>query len=152
VGVRVNNDVWLAGVVGVAGLVLIAMVVVVLRVVNQSRRSRPGSGETDGSEPLTPVAYAARGLGHMFGAVNAPHRVRSVEDNLQRAFARIDTIDPYAGQRRIGMALTDVGLLDGAPDASEAPAAPEAPAEDRPRTPWPFDSRPPERDRREDDQ
>ena len=143
-----NGNGWLAGVVGVAGLVLIAMVTVVLRAVNQSRRARPGYGPTAESEPPTAVAYAARGLGHMFGAVNAPRRPRSVESNLQRAFARIDAIDPYAGPRRIGMALTDKGLLS--PEA--ASTEPTATDQGRSSDVWPVDTRRHQRARREDEE
>lgn len=137
-----SENVWLAGVVGVAGVVLIAMVIVVLRAVNQARRARPGYGPAE-PEPPTAVAYAARGLGHMFGAVNAPRRPRSVEDNLQRAFARIDAVDPYAGARRIGMALAEVGLLSPEPADTDDSRRHDA---------WPVDTRRHERARREDEE
>lgn len=36
---------------------------------------------------------------------------RTVEGNFERAFARIDAVDPYLAQRRIGEALAEVGLV-----------------------------------------
>lgn len=125
--------------VGVSGIVLIVLVLAGLRIVSAARPQQPRSPGT-ADQQRRPVGYAARGLGHMFGAVNAPRRVRSVEDNLQRAFARIDAVDPYAGARRVGMALVEVGLL--APEPSETSDGPSRDA-------WPF-NQPTQRERRED--
>lgn len=136
-----DSDAWLAGIVGVAGIVLVALVVVALRAVNGARRIQPGASSDD--RPPTSAAYAARGLGHVFGGMNTSRRRRSVEGNLQRAFLRIDSVDPQAGPRRIGMALAEVGLLSPVPE----------PGDDMPSEPtWPTNRTGPDRSRREDDE
>lgn len=134
-----NSDDLLTGVVGVSGIGLIALVAVVLRAVMASRPAPADTGKRDSPLPGT-VAYTARGLGHLFGNLNAPPRSPSVEKNLRRALMRIDAIDPYEGQRRVGMALADVGLV-----GDPVPADPEPTGNT-----WPVDDR--WHDRREDQQ
>ena len=131
-----NSDDWLAGVVGVSGIVLIALVTVVLRAVMSSRPRSSGAGGQ--SSPLSgTVAFTARGLGHLFGSLNSPPRSPSVEKNMQRALSRIDAIDPYEGQRRVGMALADVGLV-----GDPAPADPDSTGDTEPTgQTWPLDDR-----------
>ena len=141
-----NSDDWLTGVVGVAGIVLIALVTVVLRAVMSSRpRPADAGGQRDSPLPGT-VAFTARGLGHLFGKLNSPPRSPSVEKNVRRALDRIDTVDPYEGQRRVGMALADVGMVgDPAPAESE----PTGNTEPTGHT-WPLDDR--WHDKRREDQ
>jgi hypothetical protein len=139
----VNSDGWLTGVVGVSGVVLIGLVLVVLRTLSQSRPPRPGSATRSPSSPPSSAAHAARGMGYLFGVVNTPRRQRSVEDNLQRAFARIDAVDPHLAERRIGMALADLGSSgDGTPADVAGPTWPT----------WQHDREPDGRSRREDAQ
>ncbi|HYP43599.1 MAG TPA: hypothetical protein VEQ66_00185 [Propionibacteriaceae bacterium] len=137
-----NSDAWLTGVVGVSGVVLIGLVLVVLRTLGQSRPARPGSSPSR-SPRSTSVNHVARGMGYLFGAMNTPRRQRSVEDNLQRAFARIDAIDPHVAQRRIGMALADFG-----PVGADPPPETDRPA----RSTWPYDKQAEGRARRGDAQ
>ncbi len=135
-----NSDAWLTGVVGVSGVVLIGLVLVVLRTLSQARPARSGDPRSPAPSPSS-AAHAARGMGYLFGVLNTPRRQRSVEDNLQRAFARIDAVDPHLAERRIGMALADLGLTGtGTQAGADRPARPT----------WPYDNQGEPRTRRGD--
>jgi hypothetical protein len=128
----VEGDAWLTIVVGASGIIAIVLIGLVVRVirparstVSLTRTSRRAGRDPDGSAESGGSPWSRA----------TPGRHRSVEGNLERAFARIDAVDPYELPRRIGSALTEAGLL------SEAPEEPPAP---RPRNPWPFGQ---ERDR-----
>jgi hypothetical protein len=110
----VAENAWLAGVVGLAGVVAIILTALVIMSVRPSRarttdRTRPGSSRAPDATP------GAAGRARLrLGAIGRPRRHRSVEGNFERAFARIDAVDPYAVQRRIGEALADAGLVSSA--------------------------------------
>jgi hypothetical protein len=140
----VEGDAWLTIVVGASGIIAIVLIGLVVRVirparstVSLTRTSRRAGRDPDRSAEsgASPWSRATPSRAWSFRSFGPWHRHRSVEGNLQRAFARIDAVDPYELPRRIGSALTEAGLL------SEAPEEPPAP---RPRNPWPFGQ---ERDR-----
>ena len=137
-----NSDAWLTGVVGVSGVVLIGLVLVVLRTLSQARPAAPSSSRSPSSTPSS-AAHAARGMGYLFGVLNTPRRQRSVEDNLQRAFARIDAVDPHSAERRIGMALADLGLIGTGSGTQPGDGSPPGPI-------WPYDKQAGARPGRED--
>jgi hypothetical protein len=114
----VENEAGLIVLIGLTGAVL-AFFVVLLR---QTARSRgrstrqgpdrdPAIERAPASRP--PSAFTSSGLGHLFGGLGHRHRSSSVGARLERAYARIDAVDPYAGARRIGAALADSGLVGG---------------------------------------
>jgi hypothetical protein len=102
-------------VIGISGVVAIVGVGLVIRTLRPAR-SRQSPDHPHGSSPA--VADGTRRVG--WAAVPFRRRRRSVVGNVQRALDRIDAIDPYATQRRIGEALTDAGLA--APGPSERSA------------------------------
>ena len=113
-----ENETGLIVLIGLTGAVL-AVVVVLLRHTARNRgganRREPGRDATDDSSPASrpPSVITSSGLGHLFGGLGHRHRSSSVEARLERAYARIDAVDPYAGARRIGASLADSGLVGG---------------------------------------
>lgn len=107
-------------VIGFSAAVLIVVVAFVLVAVKTDRPRRASSLLKPGasSDPVRwSSASLARGVGHLYGPIGARRQTRSVADNVARAAQRIDDVDPYAAPRRIGEALSHVGLVP-------APASP----------------------------
>lgn len=142
-----QSDAWLIIVIGASGVLAILLVGLVIRGIRPAtptERVGPsrlrGLTRSDRDTPAAPTssrAWAFRSFGPW-------HRHRSLEQNLHRAFARIDSVDPTATQRRIGRALAETGLLTEAPDEP-----PNAPPGERARSTWPFGplrSRQPDKD------
>jgi hypothetical protein len=140
----VGGDAWLSIVIGASGVIAIILIAVVVR----SIRPGPGPGATGGSggsgstssftrNPRrtgldlgpTTVHRRASARGWEFRSFGPWHQHRSVEHRMQRAFERVDAIDPYAMPRRIGNALAETGLLS---EGSDEPARQQSP------TSWPF--------------
>ena len=112
-----QNEAGLIVLIGLTGAVL-ALFVVLLRhtLRSRGRSTRRGTERAaDESAPASrpPSAFTSSGLGHLFGGLGHRHRSSSVGARLERAYARIDAVDPYAGARRIGAALADSGLVGG---------------------------------------
>jgi len=108
----VAENAWLAGVIGLAGVVAILLTALLIMSVRPSRArttdpTRPRQVSRVPSGTPGPPGRARLRL----GAICRPRRRRSVEGNFERAFVRIDAVDPYAVQRRIGEALADAGLV-----------------------------------------
>lgn len=119
------ENAWLAGVVGLAGVVAIVLTALVIGSLRPSR-ARTTDPVRPGRDPRSPrVAPGPPGRARIrFGAIGRPRRYRSVEDNFRRSCARIDGVDPYAVQRRIGEALADAGLVSS-PSVFDDPPLPE---------------------------
>jgi hypothetical protein len=127
----VENEAGLTVLIGLSGAVLAFFVFLLLRTVrNRSRPSGPGTTDDDAGAPASrpPSAFTSSGLRHLFGGLGHRHRNSSVGIRLERAYARIDAVDPYAGARRIGTALADSRLVGGH-SAGHHP-------DDGPRLPW----------------
>jgi hypothetical protein len=132
----VPENAWLTIVIGFSGAVAILAVALVTRALRPTRAPADSTGRSmvhddeprgAGVAPIPHRGWALRSFGPW-------HRRRSVETNLQRAFARIDAVDPYAMPRRIGSALAETGLW------SETEASRPTPPAREPRftSGWPF--------------
>jgi len=113
-GRAVLTDAWLTIVVGFSGVVAI---VVMMGVAGSARARRAESPSVPGSRsPSSLLVFQTRSRRNQRLLSFRPRGSRrSVADNLHRAFRRIDGVDPYAMQRRIGEALSDVNLLAARP-------------------------------------
>jgi hypothetical protein len=136
----VQSDAWLIIVIGASGVVAIVLVGLVIRSIRpvtpavESGPSRLRSlGRRDPGPSSGQASGRTSGRAWSFRSFGPWHHQRSVEQNLHRAFARIDSVDPTATQRRIGSALAEIGLANEAQDD-----APDAPDPERPRNTWPF--------------
>jgi hypothetical protein len=122
-----------------AAVLLVALVMFFVPVIRggwsrlSSATSRPTASPPARPNPLV------KGFGYLYVTPRfAPHR-HTVEDRLQRAFARIDAVDPDAAPRRIGLALLQASL----DDSSGWPARPRQAATEqgRPRREQPGETR-----------
>lgn len=119
------ENAWLAGVVGLAGVVAIVLTALVIGSLRPSRARTTDpirSGRDPRSQRVTPGPPGRARF--RIGAIGRPRSRRSVEGNFERACARIDAVDPYAVQRRIGEALADAGLVSS-PSVFDDPPLPE---------------------------
>jgi hypothetical protein len=110
----VLTDAWLTIVVGFSGVVAI---VVMVGVAGSPRARRAESTDVPGlrSPSSWLVFQASSRRSQPLLSFRPRGSRRSVSDNLQRALRRIDDVDPYAMQRRIGEALSDASLLAARP-------------------------------------
>jgi hypothetical protein len=107
------GDLGLVGLVLLCAAVLIVLLVVVVRALNSGRRRKVSSllrPEPVDRIPAASSSSLARGVGYLYGPMGSTRRRRSVGLNLERAAQRVDAVDPYAVPRRIGQALTEIGL------------------------------------------
>lgn len=104
-----------------AVVVLVALMVYIL----PPRRGAPGEAPevAPGTTPSSSGSLA-RGFGYLQVSSGPTVRRGGVHSRLQRAFQRVDAVDPHANPRRIGEALVQAGLAD--PLNSAAPATPAA--------------------------
>nr|WP_294694757.1 hypothetical protein [uncultured Friedmanniella sp.] len=89
-----------------------------------------GSGQASGvrradASSSSPVGSLARGFSYLHVSPRSSTRRAGVHDRLQRAFARIDAVDPHEAPRRIGEALLQAGLADSGtrPPPTDPPEA-----------------------------
>lgn len=89
-----------------------------------------GSGQASGvrradTSSSSPVGSLARGFSYLHVSPRSSTRRAGVHDRLQRAFARIDAVDPHEAPRRIGEALLQAGLADAGtrPPPTDPPEA-----------------------------
>lgn len=61
-----------------------------------------------------------KGVGYLYGSRRSFRRSDGVTGRFQRAVGRIDTVDPFAAPRRIGLAMVQAGLVDG-PSLADPP-------------------------------
>ena len=113
-----DNEAGLIVLIGLTGAVLAFFVVLLRHTVRSRGRSTRRGMERDAADESAPAsrppsAFTSSGLGHLFGGLGHRHRSSSVGARLERAYARIDAVDPYAGARRIGAALAGSGLVGG---------------------------------------
>lgn len=133
------ENAWLTIVIGVSGVVAIVAVGLITRLLRPPKPQPAypggaGSEETGGSRRSSGPARVSRRAWAMRSFGPWYHR-RSVAANLERAFSRIDAVDPYLLPRRIGEALSETGLW------SAQTAAPESSHRRtglRPTGGWPF--------------
>lgn len=92
-----------------AVVVLVALMVCVL----PPRRDAQGEA-TEVAPGPTPSSSGslARGFGYLQVSSAGMVRRGGVHSRLQRAFQRVDAVDPHANPRRIGEALVQAGLPD----------------------------------------
>lgn len=122
------ENAWLTIVIGFSGVVAIIGIGLVARMVRPAR-SRGTATPGRRSTSTSPARESGGRSGFALAAFGRTRTQRSVVGNFERAYRRIDAVDPYAGARRIGEALAESGLVAAAP--SEAP--PERPVDT-----WPF--------------
>jgi hypothetical protein len=79
-------------------------------------RNRLGSAATPaGTAPSSsdgPSDSLARGFSYLHVSPRSSARRAGVQHRLERAFRRVDAVDPYAAPRRIGEALLQAGLAE----------------------------------------
>ena len=134
---------WLVVGIGII-VVVLASVMLMFAPALADLRGR-GRGRSPTAEPpppgvRRPNTYAGsliKGFGYMFASRRRPRRrMDSVGLRFDRAMTRIDTVDPYDAQRRIGEAMVVAGLVDEAdlPEETELPdgAEPTGVATDEP--------------------
>ena len=119
---------WLVVGIGIIVVVLVGMMVMFAPALADLRgrgRDRSRTGEPPPAYARMPSSYAGsliKGAGYMFGFRRRPRgRTDSVGRRFERAMDRIDTVDPYDAQRRIGEAIVVAGLVEEPeePDESE---------------------------------
>ncbi|MFP5284006.1 MAG: hypothetical protein ACLGIF_11215, partial [Actinomycetes bacterium] len=76
----------------------------------------------------SPAGPLLQGFGYLGAPLSGLRRRAGVTDRLERAFARVGGVDPYVAPRRVGMALLQAGLVDGADIEVQPNGAPRAPA------------------------
>lgn len=60
----------------------------------------------------SPTGPLAKGFGYLFSPLGLPRRQTSIGSRLERALRRIDSVDPYATHRRVGLALLQTTETD----------------------------------------
>jgi hypothetical protein len=108
----------------VATLLVIAGFVIPIFLAGGARpRSRPRAR----SFSDTPAGHLIMGVTYLFPPIDFSRSRGSVQRRMERAFQRVDVVDPYAAPRRIGSALLQAGFVD---TETELPPAIE------PEEPW----------------
>lgn len=138
-----RNNLWLF-VILAAGVLLVAMLVFFVPVIRSGwsrlSPSRGTSSPSSSAPTSAPPSPLVRGFGYLYATPRFTRYRRSVQERLDRAFQRIDAIDPESAPRRIGLAMLQSGLVDSptrsAPDADRG-----APWGDTPPTDEPGDTR-----------
>jgi hypothetical protein len=112
----------------VATLLVIAGFLIPIFLTSPGRpRSRPRAR----ASADTPGSHLIMGFAYLFPPLDFSRRRGSIQGRMERAFQRVDAVDPYAAPRRIGSALLQAGFVDTEaqlPPAAE-PAEPWAPGE-----------------------
>jgi hypothetical protein len=124
----VPENALLTIVIGFSGVVAIIGIGLVARIVRPARSRRPATPPPHPTSVPAATESAGRS-GFALAAFGRTRTQRSVVGNFERAYRRIDAVDPYAGARRIGEALAESGLVAAAPSERE----PERPVDT-----WPF--------------
>jgi len=82
-----------------------------------------GAGPTAAPGHAGPAGSLARGFSYLHVSPRTSARRGSVHDRLERAYHRVDAVDPHEAPRRIGEALLQAGLVDAAPGPTDPPRA-----------------------------
>jgi hypothetical protein len=116
---------WLVVGIGII-VVVLASVMLMFAPALGNLRGRGRSGTRSAEPPPSarlPTSYAGslmKGFGYMFGSRRRPRRrMDSVGRRFDRAMVRIDTVDPYDAQRRIGEAIMVAGLVEEPEEVEE---------------------------------
>ncbi|WP_375387293.1 MULTISPECIES: hypothetical protein [Actinomycetes] len=72
-------------------------------------------GGTGPRPPDGPSESLARGFSYLHVSPRSSARRAGVQQRLERAYRRVDAVDPYAAPRRIGEALLQAGLTEPPP-------------------------------------
>ena len=131
---------WLVVGIGIIVVVLASVMFMFAPALADLRGRGRGRGRSPESPSTTwrPSSYAGsllKGAGYMFGSRRRPRRRSdSVGLRLERAVGRIDSVDPYDAQRRIGEAIVIAGLVDEADLPDERDSLDEVDLPDEPET------------------
>lgn len=117
-----------------AVVIVLALIFYVVTLTWAGRRrlgTAPGAAADGGTGPGTtgrvpaegPSASLARGFSYLHVLPRSASRRPGVQHRLDRAFRRVDGVDPHASSRRIGEALLQAGLVEDLPAARATPAA-----------------------------
>lgn len=118
-----SEDAWLTITIGSAAVLAIACVGYVLYALRGTRAGSAAGTPPASSYRTTPLTGHRRRGSLRWTSRPRSGEHRSVEDNLARAFERIDAVDPFVAQRRIGQALAEVGLVSS-PSVFDEPPPP----------------------------
>ena len=110
--------------VGAAAVATLVALLVFLVPLGRSSSQASGPRRPDASSS-SPVGSLARGFSYLHVSPRTSVRRAGVHDRMQRAFARIDAVDPHEAPRRIGEALLQAGLAEAGtrPPSTNPPAA-----------------------------
>ena len=84
----------------------------------------------------SPAGHLIMGFGYLYPPITFTRSRGSVHRRMERAFQRIDAVDPYAPGRRIGEALMEAGFVESTPEVPPATEAEPAWAPEDPEVPW----------------
>ena len=117
--------------VGAAAVATLVALLVFLVPLARGSNPAPAARRAD-APPSSPVGSLARGFSYLHVSPRTSVRRAGVHDRLQRAFGRIDAVDPHEAPRRIGEALLQAGLAE--PETRPTPTDPPSTRPDRART------------------
>lgn len=101
-----------------AVVIVLALIFYVVTLVWAGRNRLGSAGATAGAAPrpaVGPSDSLARGFSYLHVSPRSSARRAGVQHRLERAFRRVDAVDPYAARRRIGEALVQAGLTEPPP-------------------------------------
>lgn len=99
--------------VGAAAVATLVALLVFLVPLGRSSGQTTAAPQADAA-PDSGVGSLARGFSYLHVSPRTSARRAGVHDRLQRAFRRIDAVDPHEAPRRIGEALLQAGLSEPA--------------------------------------
>lgn len=98
-----------------AAVILLALAFYVVTLVWTGRNRLGSSGAPDTAGRPDQSGSLARGFSYLHISPRWSGRRPGVQQRLERAFRRIDAVDPYVAPRRIGEALLHAGLIEPEP-------------------------------------
>jgi hypothetical protein len=102
-----------------AVVIVLALIFYVVTLVWAGRNRLGSAGAApDPGRPRSPDTSSgslARGFSYLHVSPRSSARRAGVQQRVERAFVRIDAVDPYVAPRRIGEALLQAGLTEPSP-------------------------------------